>query len=125
MKKRVKTAFGEYLVQLIKEAGISQEEFYTSVKIAKPYFYDLLHATPPPIDLQDKMIGFLVKGTIPTDEEKRRKFYDLAAQGRNEIPADIYKFIISHPDNMNDIRSALIPLFNITELRRDSYGSIK
>ena len=49
MNRRTKTAFGEFLVGEIKQAGISQEEFYTAVGIKKPYFYDLLTASPPPI----------------------------------------------------------------------------
>lgn len=52
MNRRTKTAFGEFLVGEIKQAGISQEEFYTAVGIKKPYFYDLLTASPPPIEIQ-------------------------------------------------------------------------
>ena len=47
MTKRQKTAFGQYLVEQIKLAGMSQELFYTKVGIAKPYFYDLLRSAPP------------------------------------------------------------------------------
>ena len=53
MNHRQKTAFGEYLVEEIKKAKMLQEEFYTAVGIKKPYFYDLLTATPPPTALQD------------------------------------------------------------------------
>ena len=56
MNHRQKTAFGAYLVGEIKKAEMSQEEFYTAVGIKKPYFYDLLTATPPPTVLQDKCI---------------------------------------------------------------------
>ena len=56
MNKRKKSVFGEYLVTEIKAAGMSQEEFYTAVGIAKPYFYDILTASPPPIDLQNRMV---------------------------------------------------------------------
>ena len=59
MKKRQKTAFGDYLVEQIKIAAMSQEEFYNAVGIKKPYFYDLLTATPPPIELQDRMLAVL------------------------------------------------------------------
>ena len=42
MAKRQKTEFGEFLVQEIKNAGMSQEAFYNAVGIAKPTFYGLI-----------------------------------------------------------------------------------
>lgn len=110
MKRRQKTAFGEYLVSEIKKAEISQEEFYTAVGIKKPYFYDLLTAAPPPIALQDKMLAVLDVKTGMNDN-RRRKLYDLAAMGRGEIPADIVVLINSYTktstDGMDDIRNTL------------------
>lgn len=106
MKRRQKTAFGQFLVDQIKRADMSQEEFYNAVPIKKPYFYDLLTATPPPIDLQNRMLDVLDEKT-GEDKERRKKFYDLAAMGRNEIPADIVRFIIDHPNDLDSIRVAL------------------
>ena len=106
MNKRQKTAFGEYLVEQIKEAQMSQEEFYNSVGIKKPYFYDLLTGTPPPIELQNRMLAVLDDKT-GEDADRRNQFYDLAAKGRNEIPADIAKLISDHPTELRKIRSAL------------------
>lgn len=109
MKKRTKTAFGEFLVHEIRQTGMSQEEFYTAVGIKKPYFYDLLTAAPPPNELQDRMLAVLDAAT-GTDAGRRRRFYDLAAQGRNEIPADIAKLIAEHPAQADQIRAALTAL---------------
>ena len=109
MKKRVKTPFGEFLVDEIKRTGMSQEEFYTAVGIRKPYFYDLLTATPPPTELQDRMLAVLDAAT-GTDAERRKQFYDLAAQARNEIPADIAKMITEHPEEIDKIRTTLTAL---------------
>ena len=106
MNKRQKTAFGEYLVEQIKEAKMSQEEFYNAVEIKKPYFYDLLTSSPPPVDLQNRMLDVLDKKT-GANNVRRNKFYDLAAAGRNEIPADIAKLIAEHPADIDKIRSAL------------------
>ena len=72
MSRRQKTDFGNYLVEQIKIAGMSQEEFYNAVKIKKPYFYDLLTASPPPIDLQNRMLAVLDE---KTGEEYLRLFY--------------------------------------------------
>lgn len=106
MKRRAKTAFGKFLVDEIRQGGMSQEEFYNTVGIKKPYFYNLLTATPPPIELQDRMLAVLDTAT-GADTDRRNKFYDLAARGRNEIPADITKLIASHPTEIDKIRKTL------------------
>ena len=106
MKKRQKSAFGEFLVEQIKIAGMSQEEFYNAVGIKKPYFYDLLTASPPPIDLQNRMLSVLDSKT-GENIDRRRKLYDLAAAGRDEIPADIAKLIVDHPMELDKIRLTL------------------
>lgn len=109
MKKRAKTPFGEFLVDEIKQAGMSQEEFYTAVGIRKPYFYDLLTATPPPTELQNRMLTVLETAT-GANPDRRTRFYDLAAQSRNEIPADIAKMIADHPAKLAIIRETLTSL---------------
>lgn len=106
MKRRQKTEFGEFLVKEIKNANMSQEEFYNAVGIKKPYFYDLLTASPPPVDLQNQMLSVLDAKT-GTNVERRCTFYNLAAQGRGEIPADIVSMITDYPDNVEEIRKLL------------------
>lgn len=78
--------FCDLLAEMIKEANISNTKFYTSLGIKKPYFYDILSGkvNPPPPERQFAMLKLL----NPT-EEQRNLFFDLAAQERNEVPADI------------------------------------
>ena len=106
MNRRQKTAFGEYLVGEIKKAEMSQEEFYIAIGIKKPYFYDLLTATPPPFALQDKIATVLDEKTGANDV-RRKRLYDLAAEGRREIPADIAKLIKDNPTKLDMIRKTL------------------
>lgn len=106
MKRREKTAFGEFLVKEIRNANMSQEEFYNAVGIKKPYFYDLLTASPPPVDLQNRMLSVLDAKT-GADTNRRSSLYDLAAQGRGEIPADITDLIINYPGGVGVIRELL------------------
>ena len=106
----MKTEFGDYLVLQIKEAKMSQEEFYNEVGIKKPYFYDILTAAPP-VDLQNRMLKVLDDRT-GVNEIRRNKFYDLAAADRNEIPADISMLIMKHSHELDKIRDALITLFD-------------
>ena len=53
-----KKAFGNFLREMIKQAGMSQSVFYSAVDITKPYFYDILSGkvNPPPPDVQYKML---------------------------------------------------------------------
>ena len=92
MAKRQKTEFGEFLVQEIKNAGMSQEAFYNAVGIAKPTFYGLITAAPPPPELQYRMLSVLEEKT-GKDPVRRNKLLDLAARDRDEIPADITALI--------------------------------
>ena len=106
MAKRQKSLFGEFLVKEIKNAGMSQEAFYNAVGITKPYFYDLLNAAPPTPEIQQRMIDVLDSNTC-VDTFRARRLFDLAAQGRNEIPADIRSSIMNHPSAWNQIRELL------------------
>ena len=38
-ERKKKSEFGEYLAQLIKDAGMTQFEFYSEADIARPYFW--------------------------------------------------------------------------------------
>ena len=109
MNRRPKTEFGLFLVEQIRSAGMSQEEFYNAVGIKKPYFYDILTASPPPIDLQNRMLAVLDEKT-GVNLERRNTLYDLAAVGRKEIPADILKLISEHPKELTQIRTVLANL---------------
>lgn len=106
MAKRQKSEFGEFLVQEIKKADMSQETFYKAVGIAKPYFYDLLTSAPPPPEIQKKMISVLENKT-GFEINRRNKLLNLAAQGRNEIPADIERIIKSNVNDWDYIREIL------------------
>lgn len=109
--------FCELLALMIKESNLSNVKFYTSLGIKKPYFYDILSGkvNPPPPERQFAMLKLL----NPT-EEQRALFFDLAAQERNEVPADIaeklkdkeirsklrqsinYENLLKNGDNQND-----------------------
>jgi len=96
--------FGEYLKRLIKDAGMTQTDFYTKLGIKKPYFYDILsgRVNPPPPPLQFKAMD-----VFKADEETRTTFFDLAAQGRGELPADIVLLAGKNPAFISNIRRNL------------------
>ena len=103
-----KKAFGNFLRKMIKQAEISQATFYEAVEITKPYFYDILSGkvNPPPPDVQYRMID-----KLNLDNQQRNEFLNLAAEGREEIPADIARLIADHPQELDKIRTTLTTLF--------------
>lgn len=96
--------FGDYLKKLIKAKGMTQTEFYTALGIKKPYFYDIVsgRVNPPPSSLQFKAMEIL-----EADEQTRAAFYDMAAQGRQELPADIAQAVSENPVVLSNIRKNL------------------
>ena len=96
--------FGDFLREMIKQTGITQTAFYSSVGITKPYFYDILSGkvNPPTPDLQYKMLGYL-----KISDQQRNEFLNLAANGRKEVPADIAQLIMGNPAKLDNIREVL------------------
>lgn len=96
--------FGDYLKKLIEANGMTQTEFYTALGIKKPYFYDIVsgRVNPPPYSLQFKAMEIL-----EADEQTREKFFDMAAQGRQELPADIAQAVSENPVVLSNIRKNL------------------
>ncbi len=107
-----KKEFGDFLREIIKQTGISQSSFYSTVGITKPYFYDILSgkANPPPPDIQYKMLECL-----KITERQRIDFLNMAAEGRGELPADITALIKEHPKELDKIRTTLNALFSKKE----------
>ncbi len=105
-------AFGNFLRELIKQTSISQSAFYTAVDITKPYFYDILSGkvNPPPPEIQYRMLN-----NLDIDEQQHNQFLNLAAEGREEIPADIAKLISEHPMELDKIRTTLTTLLAAQE----------
>ena len=97
-------SFGDYLKKLIKDAGMTQLEFYTALGITKPYFYDILsgRVNPPPPELQFRAIEIL-----NADSDSRKLFFDLAAKGRKDMPADIAKWVSDNPKAIESIRNRM------------------
>lgn len=98
------TRFGEYLKQLIKEAGLTQTDFYTQLGIKKPYFYDIVsgRTNPFPPHLQFKAVEIL-----HADEQAAERFFNMAAKERGELPADITQMVSDNPEAINSIRKSL------------------
>ena len=73
-----KKAFGIFLREMIKQAGMSQSAFYSAVEITKPYFYDILSGkvNPPPPDVQYKMLE-----NLNLDEQQRNEFLSRRPRG--------------------------------------------
>lgn len=111
-ERKKKSEFGEYLAKLIRDAGMSQFDFYTEAGIAKPYFYDMLsgRTNPPPRDTLERMADVL-ENRLPPDEKRRTEFINRAAISRGEIPCDISEMILNHPECWDRLRETLASMF--------------
>ncbi len=107
-ERKKKSEFGEYLAQLIKDAGMTQFDFYNEAEIARPHFYDMLsgRTNPPPRETLNRMMDVLEK-RLPSDEKRRTEFINRAAISRGEIPCDISEMIIEHPECWDNLRTTL------------------
>lgn len=105
-RKRELTPFGAYLTETIEKAKILKCDFYTAVDIGKPYFYEILIDAAPPQEVLEKMLAFFDEVLGP-DDNRRNKFYDLAAASRGELPADIMNFLIANPQTWESLRKQL------------------
>jgi hypothetical protein len=82
--------FCDLLSEMLKGYGKSHIVFYTELGIKKPYFYDILKGkvNPPPPEKQFKIIKILKPNPKICEE-----FFELAATERNEMPADLRRYI--------------------------------
>lgn len=110
-KKKEKTEFGQYLVDEIERAKISQTAFIEQVPMARPYFYNILTGTPPSQDVLEKIITAL-NNHLPPDENRRSTLIDKAAKCRGEIPPDINRMILDHTEQWDAIREMLSSLLS-------------
>lgn len=96
----VKSEYGKILTSLIKSKGMSQSYFYQHLKIAKPYFYDIVSGKvkPPPAETQIKIVRFL-----KLDKKQMISLFDVAAAERNELPLDVMLYL-KKLENLDEIR---------------------
>ena len=103
MEKSNKTEFGELLTRLIKQRRMTQSYFYAKVGITKPYFYDIMaEKTSPSPEVQFAMLTILKPNKADQD-----RFFDLIAKAKDDIPADIYKYIKGNKEMYKMIRKMM------------------
>ena len=103
LEKGNKTEFGELLTRLIKQKKMTQTQFYAKVGITKPYFYDIMaEKTSPSPEVQYKMLEILRPRKVDQD-----KFFDLIAKAKDDIPADIYKYLKGNKEMYKKIRKMM------------------
>ncbi|MBR2968021.1 MAG: helix-turn-helix domain-containing protein [Clostridia bacterium] len=100
-----KNNFGGFLYELRKESGMGFEEFRQSLGVSKAYLNDVETGAcrPPTPEVQFKMLKILqLKREM--SESTRRQFFDLAARQRNELPADVMRYLIESGGALDSVR---------------------
>lgn len=103
-KEYIEGSFGAYFVKLIRNHHYSQAKFATDLGVSKTYLFDVFNGRvkPPTPDMQDRIVELLCL----TDEEKN-DFYNRAADGRNELPKDIFDFLRGNDVEINRLRELI------------------
>ena len=105
MKKNYKEgSYGAYLVDLIRQREFSQAEFAKQLNISRTYLFDLFNGRvkPPAHDMQERIATLLnLTGA------QREEFYNKTAEGRNELPKDIFEFLYNNDDELTVIRERM------------------
>lgn len=97
-----KSDYGQLLTELIKNKKISQSKFYQDLKIAKPYFYDIISGkvNPPPSETQIKISEYL-----HLKQDEMIKLFDIAAKERDELLLDVVLYLKCN-GNIEKIRNS-------------------
>ena len=95
--------FGTYLRSIRKQRELSLREVAKAVQITPTYLSDLERGNnhPPDKALLEKLIRAL---NVGQEEETRQTLLDLAAEGRNDLPADIKEYLMGNPTLQKLIR---------------------
>ena len=95
--------FGEYLKSKLNEKNIKIMDFVRKLEKSKTYIFDIFNGNNfPPHDLQFKMVV-----ALDLSLEETVEFFDLAAKGRGELPADVVAFLIENAQVMGSIRKIM------------------
>ena len=97
-------SYGAYLVDLIRQHEFSQAEFAKQLNISRTYLFDLLNGRvkPPAPDMQERIVT-LLKLTNTEQEE----FFNKTAEGRNELPKDIFDYLYNNATELTAIRERM------------------
>lgn len=97
-------SYGAYLVDLIKQHNLSQSEFAKRLNVSRTYLFDLFNGRvkPPAPDMQDRIVALLELA-----DSQREEFYSKTAEGRNELPKDIFEFLYNNTDELIAIRERM------------------
>lgn len=83
---------------------ISQNKFAQRLGISSFYLGQLLKGekSPPDRELQIKILE-----EMNLSKQKQNKYYDLIAKEKNDIPTDIYQYILNNSDKWDEIREGI------------------
>lgn len=96
--------FNTFLSTEFNKKNISQNKFAQKLGISSFYLGQLLKGekSPPDRELQTKILN-----ELDLSKQKKNKYYDLIAKEKNDIPTDIYQYILNNPDKWDEIRKEI------------------
>ena len=103
-KEYEKGSFGAYFVKLIKEHNYSQTRFAMDLGVSKTYLFDVFNGRvkPPTPDMQERIVKLL-----DLSDDEKEDFYSKAADGRDELPKDIFDYLKGNDIEINRLREVM------------------
>lgn len=93
--------FCTYLNKKCKESNNSIRRIATLSNISHPYLLDLMNGNKVPPDINTQIN---IANALELKPREKIKFFNLAAEERKEIPADIYQAILEDKEKWDILR---------------------
>lgn len=96
--------FKTFLNKEFNKKNVSQNKFAQNLGISSFYLGQLLKGEKGP---PDRKLQIKISEELELSEKKKRKYFDLIAKEKNDIPTDIYEKILKNSEKWNDIRKII------------------
>jgi transcriptional regulator with XRE-family HTH domain len=94
--------FGLYLRNIRKGSRVSLDTLGDLCGLSKQYLSDIERGRNSPPSNQ-KMLGKIAI-CLKLDEKQKRQLTDYAAEARGDVPDDIKKILLTHPNEIEKLR---------------------
>nr|WP_320146312.1 hypothetical protein [uncultured Anaeromusa sp.] len=93
--------FSEFLIKKRDSIPLNNSQLAKKAGITSVYLGEIIKKKKCP---PDKKTQYALADALQICGEERRKLFDLAAEERNEVPADVYDYLKNHKHLIKELR---------------------
>lgn len=97
-----KETFHGYLAKKRDKANLTNSKLASLAQISAVYLGEIINNQKKP---PDKKTQYAIAKALNLTEKDKEKLFNLAAIERNEIPADVYDYILQNSEVIAEIRN--------------------